>query len=107
MGKENYKPVASCRFYTRCAVYNAGILREEVEKELCGKGQNVQKDYIPRIHKTYTPPTKESGSPTEFSVCPVFGGIIDTSFVNKIRNYIEQIDRFWQKGINLDDIFNK
>jgi hypothetical protein len=106
VGEENtYKPEARCRFYAQCATYNAGLLKEEVELWLCGKGQPVESAYIPRILHVYTPTSKEAGLPSEMAVCPAFSGKIESLLTGKIQEYMEQVYLYWIKGKNLDDIF--
>ena len=98
------KPGARCQIYTHCPIYNAGILREEVEEGLCGRGQEVQRDYIPRIQQIYTPPSKNVSSPPDDAVCPAFAEEIHEMFVGKVREYLERTDAFWMGEIELDDI---
>ncbi len=107
MTDADYKPGARCRFYPQCAIYNLGLLREEAELTLCGNGQTIQKDYIPRIQDVHTPPSREAGSPGEMAVCPAFVGMIESLLTGTIRAYIEQIDQFWQRRRDLDDIFDE
>ena len=49
MPDEKYKPVAKCRFYKVCAIYNSNILRDEFEIQMCGKARKPDKRYVPMI----------------------------------------------------------
>jgi hypothetical protein len=99
-----FKPGARCRLYTYCPIYNAGILREEVEEALCGRGQEVQRDYIPRIQQIYTPLSKNVSSPPDDAVCPAFAEEVQEMFVGKVREYLERTDSFWRGETGFDDI---
>ena len=105
MAEQKYKSGARCRFYSQCDIYQAGLLREEVEFVLCGRGQPGQKDYIPRIQNVYGPASREAGSPSETAICPAFSGVVESLLTGKIRAYIEKVDWFWERQRTLDDIF--
>ena len=105
MTKKEYKPGAKCRFYNHCIAYQTGILNEDAEKMLCGIGEHTKLSYIPRIHKTYSPTTKNLSSPIDGAVCPAFSEKIEQFFAGKSRELLEIIDFFWSGKASIEDIF--
>lgn len=104
---ENYIPEAKCFFHQNCPVYRGGFYKDTVEIELCGKGNSVDKNFIPRFHKIYTPDVKGIGSPVEYSVCPAFVNSLDRISLARIREILEKNDWFWNNEKSIDIILNK
>ena len=74
---------------------------------MCGKGQFLDSSYLPRIEKTYTPPSADAVMPSQGSVCPAFYGKVDGLFTRQVRAYLEQVDWFWEGRKKLEDIFQE
>ena len=49
MPDEKYKPVAKCRYYELCSLYNNDVLKPDIEIKMCGLGRPVNNEYIPEI----------------------------------------------------------
>jgi hypothetical protein len=48
--EKNYKHPARCRYFASCYLYNANVLTEQAELNMCGKGQpKIDESYIPRM----------------------------------------------------------
>lgn len=83
MENQNHKSDARCQFYRECAFYNNDVFKDEVEINMCGRGQQPyqDKDYIPAI------PKNEAFKPVEGYVWPSQPGGPCDAFELFIKSY--------------------
>lgn len=93
MPDEKYKPVAKCRFYKVCAIYNSNILRDEFEIQMCGTGRQPDQRYVPYIpqHNNIKPLNDHDNFPE--GPCPAFQGYLYSLFSSDVEELLSDVRR--------------
>lgn len=91
--EESCKPYAKCRLYNICAIYNAGLLRDEFEIQMCGKGMQPDKSYVPMIpqHPNILPVEDYEIWPG--GKCVAFIGYICQGYIGDLEDLLNNVNR--------------
>ena len=85
------KPIAKCKYCRLCTLYNNGILSEEIEIEMCGKGFATEGEYVPEI------PSPDEFHPVEGyesdpgGRCDAFTGYEGNEVIKEMGGLIQQL----------------
>ena len=93
MGKQNYKQDGKCQYSKQCFLYNGNALFPEIEKKMCGQGQEIDRNYEPYI------PEPENFTPTEdfdfenaHGICDAFHFYNNFQLISKLRKYVASME---------------
>lgn len=93
MAESDFKPDGKCPYSRYCSLYSANLLKEEFEKEMCGKGQEVDESYVPHIpqHDEITPVKDWTVWPE--GRCLAFDGQVYHNFYVNLVSLVKDLER--------------
>ena len=94
MTDNTFKPFGKCQYSGQCFLYNGNALTPDVEKEMCGRGQDINKDYKPYVPepKNFTP-TEDFEFENVHGICDAFHFYENFKLISGLRKHVNSMQK--------------
>ena len=84
-----FKPEARCRYHSVCKLYNNDVLPLNTELIMCGRGHEIDKDYLPQIPEVadFQPVQDYPADPA--GNCDAYMRYIESGLIRQVRESLE------------------
>lgn len=92
---DKFKQGAKCKYHHLCDLFNNSVIKSEIEESMCGIGQEVDPDYVPKTPKVPDrefKPTKRYGFGSGLE-CDSYTRYKDQAIVTEIVEHLRSAEK--------------